>query len=270
MNNSVAVIGKNAVQTALQRIFISKGVCSELIDPSEPLTLSGRLQSFDSVVLPFPSKDDNISFIKEHEREGLFEKNQLIIGGMIPEKVINHLEKAYVRVADYFLDEAYVLKNAYLTYQGVLRLLSENTDSFLAEKTVLVTGYGRIAKPLCLALRTLGMKVYVAVRSDIQSAEAGMMGFNTLKINSMKGALFYFDYIFNTVPFNIFDEKDIRHLKNSCVYFEIASFPYGALSEHFGFYGKKYILSSALPGKFYPSGVAENIAEYLSRKGIIK
>lgn len=269
MKNRIAIIGENAVQNALQKIIVSKGFEGEIVSPSEKGPLKSRLKHFDCIVLPFPSRDDNISFIRENDCSELFSEKQLIVGGLVSEELKEHLESNGSDVYDYFKDNAYVLKNAYLTYQGVIRLLLESTDTFLPGRTALVTGFGRIAKPLSLTLKSLGIKVYVAVRSDIQIAEAEMMGFDVLRINNIKSTLFYFDFIFNTVPFNIFSEKDVKHLKNSSVYFEIASKPYGAQGENFGIYGKKYVLASALPGKLYPFGVAENIADFLSRKEVI-
>ncbi len=269
MKKRVAVIGENAVQKSLLKILRSEKIDSELLENAEITSKKGVLRSFDCIVLPFPSKGENISFIRENYCKSLFADSQIVIGGMIDTEVKKHIEGNGTEVIDYFLDDAYVLKNAYLTYQGVLRLLLENTDTFLAGKTAIVTGFGRIAKPLCLALKSIGLKVYVAVRSEIQTAEAQMLGFDVLKISNIKGAAFYFDFIFNTVPSEIFTEKDIRHLRDSAVYFEIASKPYGADSESFGLYGKKHIPASALPGKFYPLGVAENIAHFLSVRGVI-
>lgn len=269
MKNKIAVIGENSVQKALHQVLASKGVESEAVSVSDIKSNKSRLKNFNTIVLPFPSKGENISFIRENDRAVLFDEKKLVVGGLIADDVKKHLESNGIKVYDYFSDDAYVLKNAYLTYQGVLRLLFENTDTFIVGKTALVTGYGRIAKSLCAALKSLGLKVYVAVRSDINTAEASMSGFDVIKISDMKGTLFYFDFIFNTVPFNIFDEKDVKHFKDSALYFEIASEPYGASREHFGLYGKKYISASALPGKFFPMGVAENIADYLSGKGVI-
>ncbi len=269
MNNKIAMVGDNSVQTSLCKILREKSLDCKILSPEDVKLTKNIFSDYGTVVLPFPSRDNNIAFYRERNCRELFSENQLIVGGMFTEDVRDYFEVDGVRLADYFLDETYVLKNAYLTFQGVLRLLLEYADSYLAGKAALVTGFGRIAKPLCLALKALGMKVYVAVRSDVQTAEAEMLGFDVLKINNIKGTLFYFDYIFNTVPFNIFDEQDIKHLKNSSVYFEIASKPYGAAEEHFDIYGKKYILASALPGKFYPFGVAENISDYLIRKELI-
>ena len=269
MKKRIAVIGENTVQKALHKSLTSKELECKLLSYSEILSNKNGLRFFDCVILPFPSKGDNVAFIREKDSKELFSEEQLVVGGLLDGELKESLADSGTRPYDYFLDEAYVLKNANLTYQGVLKLLLENTDTFLAGKTALVTGFGRIAKPLCLALRNLGINVYVAVRSDIQKSEARMEGFNVLDINRMKGALFYFDFFFNTVPFNIFDERDIKHFKDSSVYFEIASMPYGATGEHFGLYGKKYVLASALPGKFYPMGVAENIVDYLLRRGVI-
>lgn len=269
MKNKIAVIGENRVQTALHSILSSKGFDCYILNPDEHSLTETVTKKYDTVILPFPSRDKSISFFKEKNCSELFSNKQTIAGGMFEKEVRAYFENNGNTVVDYYLDEAYVIRNAVLTVQGVLKSAFENTDTFLSGKTALVTGFGRIAKPLCAVLKALGVKVYVAVRSDKQTAEAEISGYDTFRLNAMKGSLFYFDYIFNTVPFNIFDEKDIRHLKGSSVYFEIASKPYGADENYFSIHGKKYVSASALPGKHFPVGVAENIADYLTRKGVI-
>lgn len=264
MKDKIAVIAYNDVQQLLYELLVSKGIGCEQVSLINTSFLKEYIGSFDKIILPFPTKKEKLFTLADNaDITDFFTKEQLIIGAMADECIKEKLADSGIAFKDYFEDEAYVLKNAYITAQGVLRLLLENTRGFLPCKTALVSGYGRIGKFLAHGLRSLGVKVYVGVRSDIAAAEAEANGFDVIKISRIKSTLFYFDFIFNTVPCEIFSAEDIRHMNKGSVYFEIASRPYGARREYFEKEEKKYVSASALPGRFYPEAVAENIYGYI-------
>ena len=146
-------------------------------------------------------------------------------------------------------------------------MLLENTDKFLVGKKVLITGFGRIGKSLALMLKSLGMKVYVTVRREEAAVEANAYGLEVLSYKALKGSLFYFDFIFNTVPSTLFSYKDISHIRNDARYFELASSPFGAEKKDFVALGKNYVHAGALPGRFYPQAVAKNIVDFILETG---
>lgn len=252
MKNKTAIIACNNVQNELYKYMVYKGIDCEIVDINKT-----SLENFDRVILPFPSRKEKISFLSDIFN--VFTEGQTVIGGLFDEESKNAFSEAGIECVDYFSSEAYVLKNAYLTSQGTIRLLLENTEDFVAGKNALITGFGRIGKSLALMLKALGVKVSVAVRSDVQASDAISLGFDVFRLSQISSVLFYFDFIFNTVPFRIFDDKDISRIKNEGVYFEIASDPFGAEKNSFEKYEKKFVNASALPGKFYPKAVAENI-----------
>ncbi len=268
MKRKTAVISFNKVQTELCRKLTEKGVECQEISFFNPHLLKEHLESFENIILPFPSKRENISFLTDStELSQVLCENHTVIGGMIEPEIKKDLDEARIPYIDYFKSEAYVLKNAYITSQGALRLLLENTESFLAGKNVLITGFGRIGKSLAVMLGALGMNVFVAARSEKALVEAESMGIGALNLAKMKSTLFYFSYIFNTVPFRIFSNEDIKRLSKTTVYFELASRPFGADREAFEANLKKYVSASSLPGKFFPEAVAENIAGFIALRG---
>lgn len=265
MSKKIAVIAFNEAQSELYRLLLKKGCSCEKVNLISSAFVKEYMKAFDTLVLPFPSKRENLSAMGESEVNlgKVLSESQLVIGGMLDKDIKNELENAGIAYRDYFEDEAYVLRNAFITAQGVLRLLLENTRGMLSGKTALVTGFGRIGKALSLELRSLGLKVYVAARSRTQLTEAASFGFDALEISGLKGALFYFDFIFNTVPFRIFDKKAVGYMRENGTYFEIASSPFGADRKDFCEDKIKYVSASALPGKYYPEAVAENVADYI-------
>lgn len=247
-----AIIAYNDVQNELYKLMIKKGIDCEVEDIDKM-----NLENFDRIILPFPSKKENLSFLPEIY--GVLSNGQTIIGGLFDEESKKAFTEAGIEYADYFASEAYVLRNAYITSQGVIRLLLENSYDLISGKNALVTGFGRIGKSLALMLKSLGMKVFMAVRSDVQATDALSLGFDVFRLSQLRSVVFYFDYIFNTVPYTIFDDKDVSRIKDEALYFEIASAPFGADKNSFEKHGKKHVNASALPGRFYPKAVAENI-----------
>lgn len=268
MEGKIAVISHSQVQAELADALSKRGKSCELVSFKNDVSVKERLKEYSTIIFPFPSKKENLPFINSMgDMKDLYDKNQLVVGGLLSDEIKNSLNKNGVKFYDYFEYEPYVLKNAYITSQAAVRLLLENTKDFIVSDKVLITGFGRIGKSLAMMLRGLGMKVFISARSDVALSEAASMGFDFFRLSQLKGTVFYYDYIFNTVPHIIFDENDIRHMRDSTVYFELASAPYGADREHFEIYGKKHIQASALPGKYYPCAVAENIADFVLSKG---
>lgn len=262
MDKKTAVIITDTVQKELFALLKAKGFDCEAVDGFRGLCNGNTV--YERVILPFPSKKYKEQ-IKASDGEiyDSLKSCKLIIGGMLDEETKNAFDKAQIKYLDYFKSEAYVLKNAYLTTQAALRLLLENTTCFLPGKKVLITGFGRIGKSLALSLKTLGMKVFVAARREEALADAKSLGFETFSFSTLPATVFYYDYIFNTVPSPVFSQKDVTHVRNDATYFELASAPFGACEEDFNQSGKNYIFAGGLPGKYYPAAAAINIADYI-------
>ncbi len=268
MNKEVAVVVTNKVQYEIVEELKNRGVSCEGIKATDEVNLKSVFSDFKKIVLPFPSTRSNLSFIRDGEAfSDYLSPEHTVVGGMIRDGLKEGAESSGVKFFDYFANEAYVLKNAYLTSQGALRLLLENTEEFIVGKKVLITGFGRIGKSLAFMLKSLGMKVFVAVRSEEAAAEAHACGFDLISFKALQGTLFYYDFIFNTVPSTLFSYRDISHMSDSAIYFELASSPFGAERNNFDLLGKNYVHGGALPGRYYPKAVAKNVADFILKAG---
>ena len=268
MKGKTVVFTSDNVQKELCRLLRYKGIDAVGVDRLCEAYPKDFLKAFDNIILPFPSKDENMSFLPKNTSLGEFlSPNQLIVGGMISDKIKDEAKKTGAKHKDYFENEAYVLKNAFITSQGALKLLLDTTNDYIVGKRVLVTGFGRIGKSLAMMLKGLGLKVFVAARSETARAEAASCGYEVFNISQLCATLFYYDYIFNTVPERIFTERDVKHIRNDAFYFELASKPFGADENDFANEGKRFINGSALPGRYFPLAVAENIYGYIFSSG---
>lgn len=270
-DKSVLIIGGDKRQRVLSELLSDDGYKVTHINENEE-NIELVFNDNDIFFLPLPvSKDrvhiysDNINFkLKLIDIVSTVKENSVVFGGGIPQEIREHFESENIEYHDCLMSELFELQNAHFTSQGALKLLLDNTEEHLKGKSVLVTGYGRIASSLSEILKNLQMKVTVAARNEIQLKAAELSGCEQINLRELKN-LFCFDYIFNTVPCRIFDENAASSADKKCVYFELASAPFGADKEHFEKHGIKYIQGGALPGKLLPVSSAKLLKEYMEQ-----
>lgn len=230
-----------------------------------------EISEADVVVLPVPvSKEkgliytDNSDFkISKEKILQKLKKNAVVFGGGFTTEDRDFFEEEGYEYHDMLRNEAFLLENAYLTAEGALKLLLENTEETLFNKKALVTGYGRIAEFLSGMLSELKMKVTVAARNEVQLKTAEKKGYRTLNFNELK-SLKDFDFIFNTVPSRIFSEAMLEK-EGNCTYFELASAPFGADKNELISSKIAFVQGASLPGRYFPVTSARLIMQYILR-----
>ncbi|MBQ8503775.1 MAG: hypothetical protein IJ491_05805 [Clostridia bacterium] len=268
MNEKILIIGGDSRQKHLTDILSQKGYNCQRENCTVGNVYSG-LKNAKVVILPIPFSSDGKLIYSDNpdfkldaaELSEFIKPEQLVFGGMIKGEVKDIFERNNVIYKD-ICDYGYFIKfNAFLTAQGALRLLLNNTGSLIVGKKVLITGFGRVGKALALILKNVNMDVYIAARSKEQLVEADCLGLKTVNLKEMSTVIYLFDYIFNTVPENIFSEADISCQKDDSIYFELASKPFGAEKSFFAKENKKYVFAGGLPGKYVARSAAGIIAE---------
>lgn len=228
---------------------------------------------FDIIVLPLPlSKNGADIFAPKAEKplpfdiiERFAEEHARIFAGGKSEKLSALCEEKGFVLENYFAHEPLTLKNAALTAETACALMSQNTEGALLGSRALITGYGRIARLLAYRLRANGCQVTIAARRAEARTAAELDGFSAISVEEIGNALPKFDFIANTVPSQLFGEREFFHMKKECVFMELASLPEQpgrSLAEK---HGVKYIFASGLPGKYSPKAAGEFIAEDIAR-----
>ncbi len=233
----------------------------------------GNIASYSYIILPVPVSKDNENIycskadfvISLSELEEKLTPLQTVFGGGFPENFKNQLDKKGVKSFDFMTDESFVTANAYLTAQGTLRLVLENTEEYIIGKKMLIIGFGRVAKAVASIMKGIGADVYIAARNFSQLKLAELCAYKKVNLSDMSGCLSDFSYIFGTVPSNVLTEDNIKFIRDDCIYFELASAPFTADKNAFERYGKRYILGGALPGKFLPVASGNLLFEYIMR-----
>lgn len=268
---SVLIIGGDKRQKILSKLLSDEGYkVTHLNEDTDNVRDFVKLN--DIIFLPLPvSKDrvhiysDNGDFkMKLNEVVSAVSEDSVVFGGSIPKEIKDCFEEKGSEYHDCMTNEIFELQNAHLTSQGALKLLLDNTEEYLKDKKVLVTGYGRIATSLSEILRKLHLKVTVAARNEIQLKVAELSGCETINLAALRN-ISCFDYIFNTVPFRIFDYNILSTADKKCVYFELASAPFGGEKEHFEKCGIRYVAGGSLPGRLLAVSSAKLLKEYMEQ-----
>jgi len=180
--------------------------------------------------------------------------NSLIFCGqknLIPKNLIDD-KKIY----DYSEDETFLLKNAYLTSCGAVKILLQNSKNPFNELKILISGFGRIGKNLTKLLTGLGTEVYVIGHSEKDSFWINQFGASEFNFSNRIS----FDFIVNTVPDIVFDEKNLSKIECKSGFIELASKP-GVNPKICEYLGINHIHALGIPGKYYPESSAKIIKE---------
>ena len=201
----------------------------------------------DVLILPVPMTDDGVC-IKgtDIKISSLADFGGTVTGGLVP--------KEYPFIKDYFKNEEVEIANAVPTAEGAVELAIKETEIALASATVLITGFGRIAKILSKILKGFDCKIKIAARKADQLAYIKALGFEPADIYNLPSDC---DVVINTVPAPVLDKKYIRSLKKSTLIIDLASKPGGCDFEECEKRGIKAIHALSLPSKYAPSTAGE-------------
>lgn len=210
----------------------------------------------DAIILPFPINMTSAPYLNEIMSVGVSGKT--VFTGLIDNNTKTALEARGAKVIDYMKNESLNAENASFTVEGAISLSVCSSDKAIFRSNCLVSGYGRIAKRLCDTLKSLGANVTVAVRRTDVFKDIEGCGYNAVLIEKMQ-SMNEFDYIFNTVPAVIFDERLISDIADDCVVIELASKPGGFDLDAAKKHSIKIVDGLGLPGKYSPLSCANTI-----------
>ena len=160
------------------------------------------------------------------------------------------------RVIDYSENEAFLLKNAYITALCGVKLTLDRLCCPLLGKKALVIGYGRIGKYLSSMLKGLGASVCVYARREESRADAYLNGMRILDELSENGVE-SLDLVYNTVPYRIVSRGASNAIPRDAIIMELASAP-GGFEDDSG-----VIKAPALPGRMMPEAAGKAIFDLI-------
>lgn len=221
-------------------------------------------QQCDAVVLPVPVTRDglvlNTPFASQpiplDENFARALSGPPVLGGMVEKLRASCPLWEALPLLDYAKREDFALGNGFLTAEGAIALAVEGWPGSLCGSRCLVTGFGRIGKALCLALRGLGARVECTARKPQDLTAIQAMGLTPTGYSALTGP---WDVIFNTVPAPVLGRSVLSTLEQDCLLVELASAPGGIDRQAAEDLGLQVVNAPGLPGRFSPKAAGELI-----------
>lgn len=235
----------------------------EALEQVGPEELARRCQV---VLLPLPATRDG-RFLNtplsgqlvalEDSFAGLF-AGRRVLGGMLPKLTATSPRWGQADTADYFQREELLTGNAVLTAEGAIGAAIAASPGAINGSRCLVTGFGRIGKALCLALRGLGAHVDCAARKARDLTAIRALGCGAVEYGKISGG---YSIIFNTVPAQVLGAAELSRQDSGTVILELASAPGGIDLEAAQRLGLQVRQEPSLPGRLSPKAAGELIKE---------
>ena len=267
-----AVIGGDRRAALLCRLLAEDGhrvssFALERAELPEGLPKAGCLQGCvygaDVVVLPTPAEKSGLLnapyAATPCPMETLIETlwpGQLLCGGLLGAERVLAAVRGGLTVRDFMKMPGFVTANAALTAEGAVGLLLQESERSLLGNRVLVCGWGRIGRVLCLRLLGMGAHVTLAARSASQRAEARALGCEALDYRDLASALPGCDFAVNTVPARVLSDALLCCLPEGTLLLELASQPGGFDRTAAENLGLRVIAAPGLPGRSAPLAAA--------------
>ena len=268
----IGILGGDCRQAYLARALAGEGfqvAVSQMekatglggIPPLPPLELCRRCGA---VLLPLPATRDGAAlFCPLAERplaldDALGEalSHCLVLGGMAGKLPRGPGPWQQVHCHDYYEREELLAGNGVLTAEGAVAAAIMGHPGAVRGARCLVTGFGRIGKPLCQILRGMGAQVDCAARKPQDLAGIKAMGCTPVLYSELDKA---YDLVFNTVPAPVLGEGFLARQGEGALLMELASAPGGYDLQAAGRLGLRVQAEPALPGRVAPQAAGELI-----------
>lgn len=233
-------------------------------------TLKEAVSKSNIIVTGIPISKDKEYFIGEYtdlkiKLDNLFPKlkNNILITGMIPNKFEKNLTENKNHVLDLLQDESYVISNAKITVEGIIKYLIENTKTSIFNSKILVIGYGRIGKILCNVLKNFTENIYCVSNFEEEIELIKANAINAILYKNLNNYLEKFEIIVNTVPKLILDNKRLKLINKEVFILDIASKPGGIDREFATKNNINYIWKLGIPAEISPIACAKKIRDMI-------
>lgn len=210
---------------------------------------------------------------KTSEIFNLLNPKTYVLGGNIPNYLINQSKRNKLFIFDYLKREELAIGNAIPTCEGAIELAMHEMSSTLHGSNVLIIGNGKIGSKLSILLSSLNSNVTVAARNPKDFAKISSSGLKHINTNSLYDNVKNFDLIINTVPTLMLTSKELSQVKEDCIIIDLASNAGGTDFKAAEQLGKRAIHALSLPGKVAPYSAAlvikNTIYTILQEEGIL-
>lgn len=241
----LSILGSDKRSNHIRALYLKEGV-----------KLYGYKEA-DVIIAPIPFSKDGVKINSENIEVDTFVKEikgKLLLTGAVFENVKSKLDG--INYYDLMKEESLAFFNAIPTAEGAIFEAIKNSDTTLCNSNCLVMGYGRIGKVLSKMLKGIGANVYCEARKEKDLAFIQAMGYNKLDIVELEKVIPDMDYIFNTIPVVLFNEKMLKLVKKDALIIDLASNPGGVDFEKARELDLNVVWALSLPSKVAPKTAA--------------
>lgn len=250
-------------QVYMTQFLEENGFDCTVFNPNLPSSDNER--QFDVAIFALPTvKNSRINCEYEVRLDTilpLIKKSGCVFGAMADELFIKTTEESELKFYDFYEREELIILNAAATAQAVLELVLINTDTMLSGLKILVTGYGKTGEAIAGVLKANNVDVTVVARKLKDRAKAESENIKAIDFNEIKNIARNFDMVINTVPERVIGPNLLSKFSDDCIFFEVASKPYGIDVAEACRQQKKMIIASSLPGKYVACSAGKFIAQ---------
>lgn len=181
----------------------------------------------------------------------------ILIGGVISEKLKDRASEAGIKSTDLFSLEEVAINNAIPTAEGAIMTAIQESDRVLFNSKVLVLGFGRCGKVLSNMLKGIGADISISYRKKSDEAYINSINCTPINIKEFDRGLAQYDFIFNTIPSQILNKEALKRIKKETVIIDIAQAPGGVDYSYARKLNLKALYCPGLPGRVAPYSAAE-------------
>lgn len=186
-----------------------------------------------------------------------------IFTGLVSEELKNSCSKHQIELISYLTDDL-AIKNNYITTEGIIEAIVNNSKKAIFQSNILIIGYGRLGQISAKILKNMKANITIAARNEKDIVHGKICDYKMINYQQIFNEIEQFDFVINTVPYRIIDSNIMNKLRNKeSLIIDVASEPYGldhlvALKKNI-----KTLLLPGIPGKIAPKTSGELIAEFI-------
>ena len=267
-----SIIGGDSRQVCLASILIEPGFKITTFGLSPDILNNGDslqkvMEYGKTLITPIPFSKDKVNINNIYDNISIkdfilnLDLQHYLIGGNIPKEVAQACIDKNISYFDIMEDKNISTLNAIATAEGAIAEAIFKSNINLHQSKTLILGYGKCGKVLSSKLRALGAKVTVGARKEYDLTQAYTNCFDCLKLGKNEPTIHEFNFIFNTIPSLILNEKALMTASKDVTIIDIASAPGGVDYECAKKLNLNTHLCLGIPGKFAPKSSAEFIAK---------
>lgn len=229
------------------------------------------LQNASALILPIRSNHNDLTVKGTSEKCPLtlsesmlrrLKNDAVIYCGIGSDALRNMAHRTKHPLKEIMEEDAVALPNAILTAEGTLAHIMEHSRRSMRNIFISILGYGRVGKACAALFSSVGCRVVVFCRSEESMRHGREKGFDMRYYNGVAAVFPQTDYLINTVPAKIINQRLLSYLPPGGYIIDLASAPGGVDMDAAEKYRFPIAILSGLPEKYAPISAGSILTSY--------